>query len=80
MHVIDVNSGVRVAQGDVGVGPGDFRAPAPAKSTSAPLPPGDYELQRRALRLANWRAAFSARALETGADGDMHTLHRFRHG
>ena len=78
VHVIDLNSGVRVAQGDVGVGPGTFVRLRSEIDISA-LPPGDYELR---VALYDWQtgARLSARALETGADGDMHTLHRFRLG
>ena len=77
VHVIDLNSGVRVAQGDVGVGPGTFVRLRSETDISA-LPPGDYELR---VALYDWQTGarrLSARALETGADGDMHTLHRFR--
>ena len=75
VHVIDVNSGERVAQGDVGVGPGDFVRLASEIDVSA-LPPGDYELR---VALYDWRTGVRliASDLETGADGDMHTLHRF---
>ena len=78
VHVIDVNSGDRVAQGDVGVGLGTFFRLASEIDIST-LSPGDYELR---VALYNWKtgARLSARALETGADGDMHTLHRFRLG
>ena len=78
VHVIDLNSGVRVAQGDVGIGPGTFVRLRSEIDVSA-LPPGDYELR---VALYDWQtgARLSARALETGADGDMHTLHRFRLG
>ena len=78
VHVIDVNSGERVAQGDVGVGPGDFLRLASEIDVS-PLSPGDYELK---VALYNWKtgARLSARNTVTGADGDMNTLHRFRHG
>ena len=77
VHVIDVNSGDRVAQRDVGVGPGDFLRLASEIDVGA-LPPGDYELQ---VALYNWKtgARLSARNTVTGADGDIHTLQRFRH-
>ena len=78
VHVIDVNSGERVAQGDVGVGPGDFVRLASEIDVSA-LPPGGYELQ---VALYNWKTGsrLSAHNPVTGADGDMHTLHHFRLG
>ena len=75
VHVIDVNSGERVAQGDVGVGLGTFVRLASEIDVSA-LPPGGYELQ---VALYNWKtgARLSAHNTVTGADGDMHTLHLF---
>ena len=78
VHVIDVNSGERVAQGDVGVGPGDFVRLASEIDVSA-LPPGGYELQ---VALYNWKTGtrLSARDLETDEVSDMHTLHHFRLG
>ena len=78
VHVIDVNSGERVAQGDVGVGPGDFVRLASEIDISA-LPPGGYELQ---VALYDWKTGsrLSAHNTVTGADGDMHTLHNFRLG
>ncbi len=78
VHVIDVNSGERVAQGDVGVGLGTFFRLASEIDISALLP-GDFELR---VALYNWRsgARLSARDLETDEVGDMHTLHRFRLG
>ena len=77
VHVIDVKSGERVAQGDVGVGPGDFVRLASEIDISA-LPPGGYELQ---VALYNWQTGerLSARDLETDAISDIHTLHRFQH-
>ena len=76
VHVIDVNSGERVAQGDVGVGLGTFFRLASEIDVSA-LPPGDYELQ---VALYNWKTGerLSARDLETDEVGDMHTLYHFR--
>ena len=78
VHVIEVKSGERVAQGDVGVGPGDFVRLASEIDISA-LPPGGYELQ---VALYNWQTGerLSARDLETDAISDIHTLHRFRLG
>ena len=54
VHVID-QSGERVAQGDAGVGPGAI-VPLRSEIDVSALPPGDYEVARRALRLANGRA------------------------
>ena len=78
VHVIDVNTGERVAQGDVGVGLGTFFRLASEIDVSA-LPPGGYELQ---VALYNWQtgARLSAHNLETDEVGDMHTLHHFRLG
>ena len=78
VHVIDLNSGVRVAQGDVGVGPGAI-VPLRSEIDVSALPPGDYEVR---VALYDWQTGVRliARDLETGADGDMHTLHHFRLG
>ena len=75
VHVIDLKSGVRVAQGDVGVGPGSFVRLRSEIDISA-LPPGDYEVH---VALYDWQtgARLSARDLETEEVSDMHTLHRF---
>ena len=77
MHVFD-QRGLRVAQGDVGVGPGAI-VPLRSEIDVSALPPGDYEVH---VALYDWQtgARLSARDLETGADGDMHTLHHFRLG
>ena len=78
VHVIDVNSGERIAQGDVGVGPGAFVRLASEIDISA-LPPGDYEVR---VALYDWRTGerLSTRDAVSGADGDMYTLHHFRLG
>ena len=78
VHVIDVNSGERVAQGDFGVGLGTFFRLAREIDISA-LPPGGYELQ---VALYNWKTGerLGARNLETAEVGDMHTLHHFHVG
>ncbi len=75
VHVID-QSGQRVAQGDTGVGPGAI-VPLRSEIDVSTLPPGDYELR---VALYDWQtgARLIAHDLETGAIGDMHTLHRFR--
>ena len=76
VHVIDSRSGERVAQGDTGVGPGAI-VPLRSEIDISALPPGDYELR---VALYDWQTGvrLSARDLETGVVGDMHTLHRFR--
>ena len=51
VHVIDLNSGVRVAQGDVGVGPGAI-VPLRSEIDVSALPPGDYEVR---VALYDWR-------------------------
>ncbi len=78
VHVIDVNSGERIAQGDVGVGPGTFVRLASEIDISA-LPPGNYDLR---VALYDWQtgARLSSRDTETNEVGDMHTLHHFRLG
>ena len=78
VHVIDVHSGERVAQGDVGVGLGTFVRLASEIDVGA-LPPGGYELQ---VALYNWKtgARLYAHNLETDEVGDMQTLHHFRLG
>ena len=77
-HVIDVKTGERVAQGDVGVGPGSF-APVSTEIDISALPPGDYEMH---VALYDWQsgARLPARDAVTGASGDMHTLYSFRIG
>ena len=76
IHMIDTNSGERVAQGDVGVGPGNF-VPVSSEIEVGSLPPGEYEVQ---IALYDWQtgARLPARDLETGVVGDMHALQRFR--
>ena len=78
VHVIEAQSGERVAQGDTGVGPGAI-VPLRSEIDVSTLPPGDYELR---VALYDWQtgARLPARDLETGEDGDMHTLHHFRLG
>ena len=77
VHVID-QSGERVAQGDVGVGPGDFVTLRSEIDVSA-LPPGDYDLR---VALYDWQsgARLTARDIGDGRGGDMHTLYSFRIG
>ena len=78
VHIIDPLSGERVAQGDVGVGPGSF-APVSSEIDISVLPPGDYELR---VALYDWQsgARLPARDPVTGASGDIHTLYSFRIG
>ncbi len=77
VHVID-QSGERVAQGDVGVGPGAI-VPLRSEIDVSALPPGDYELR---VALYDWQTGtrLSARDPETDEVSDMHTLQRFRIG
>ena len=78
VHIIDVKTGERVAQGDVGVGPGIF-VPVSSSIDVSALPPGEYELR---LALYDWQTGvrLNARDLETGTSGDIHTLYSFRIG
>ena len=77
VHVINPRNGERVAQGDVGVGPGAIATTSSEIDISA-LPPGDYEVR---VALYDWQtgARLSARDLETDAISDIHTLHHFQH-
>ena len=77
VHVINPRNGERVAQGDVGVGPGAIATISSEIDISA-LPPGDYEVR---VALYDWQTGerLSARDLETDAISDIHTLHRFQH-
>ena len=76
LHVFAADSGERVAQGDVGVGPGAI-VPLRSELDIAALPPGEYELR---VALYDWQtgARLYARDLETGAAGDMLALQHFR--
>ena len=78
IHIIDSRSGVRVAQGDTGVGPGTFVRLRSEIDVSA-LPPGDYEVR---VALYNWQTGerLNAHDLETDEVGNMHALHHFRLG
>ena len=78
VHVIDVKTGERVAQEDVGIGPGAF-VPQGSEVDVNDLPPGDYEVR---IALYNWQSGerLSSRNLETGITGDMLTVHSFRIG
>ena len=77
VHVINPRNGERVAQGDVGVGPGAIATTSSEIDISA-LPPGDYEVR---VALYDWQTGerLSARDLETDAISDIHTLHHFQH-
>ena len=77
VHVINPRSGERVAQRDVGAGPGTIVALSSEIDISA-LPLGDYEVR---VALYNWQtgARLIARDLDTDEVGDIHTLHRFQH-
>ena len=76
LHVFAADSEERVAQGDVGVGPGAI-VPLRSELDIAALPPGEYELR---VALYDWQTGerLSARDLKTGAAGDMLALQRFR--
>ena len=78
VHIIDPISGERVAQGDVGVGPGSF-VPLRSEIDISALPPGDYELR---VALYDWQtgARLPARDVVTDEVSDMHTLYSFRIG
>ncbi|MCY3946979.1 MAG: glycosyltransferase family 39 protein [Anaerolineaceae bacterium] len=75
LHVMDPRTGERVAQSDIGVGPGAFVAVGSDIDVSA-LAPGDYELH---VALYDWQTGerLSARDLQTGDVSDMHVLQRF---
>ena len=77
VHIIDSRSGERVAQGDVGVGPGRHRPADAVKSTSARC---RRATTKCASRSTTGRPAerLPARDLETDEVSDIHTLHRFR--
>ena len=76
VHVIDVLTGERVAQGDVGAGPGAF-VPLRSEIDIGMLPAGDYEVH---FALYDWQtgARLPARDPGTGIVSDMHSLYRFR--
>ncbi len=75
VHIIDSYTDKRVAQGDVGVGPGKL-AQLLGEIDISGLPPGNYEVR---VALYDWQtgARLPARDLETDEVSDMHTLHRF---
>ena len=78
VHIIDVNTDERVAQGDTGIGSGAF-VPVSSEIDVSALPPGEYELR---VALYDWQTGvrLPARDLETGTSGDMHAVHSFRTG
>ena len=78
VHVVDVKTGERAAQGDVGIGPGAF-VPQGSEIDVIDLAPGNYEVR---IALYNWQTGerLSASDLETGTDGDMLAVHSFRIG
>ena len=78
LHVIDPRTGKRVAQGDVGVGPG-FYVMAESEIDAGALPPGDYEVH---VALYDWQTGerLIARDPQTGTVSDMQVLQRFRIG
>ena len=76
IHLIDARRDERVAQGDVGVGPGLF-VPLHSEVDISALQPGDYEVH---LALYDWRTGerMPARDLVTGVTDNIHVVHRFR--
>ena len=76
VHIIDSRSGARVAQGDVGVGPGAIVRRRSEVDVSG-LPKGDYEVR---VALYDWQTGVRliARDLDSDEVSDIHTLHRFR--
>ena len=76
VHVINVLTGERVAQGDVGAGPGAF-VPLRSQIDISMLPASDYEVH---VALYDWEsgARLPARDPVTGIVSDMHSLYRFR--
>ena len=78
LHVIDPDSGERMAQGDSGLGNGVY-IPVFRDIDVSHLPPGDYELH---VALYDWQTGerLIARDLQTGAVSDIHVLHRLRIG
>ncbi len=76
LHVVAADSGERVAQSDLGVGPGAI-VPLRSEVDISALPPGEYEVR---VALYDWQTGvrLPARDLETGAAGDMLALQRFR--
>ncbi len=78
VHLNDARTGERVAQGDIGVGPGNL-VPLHSEVDISALPHGDYEVQ---LALYDWRtgARLLARDLVSGVSSDIHVLHQFRIG
>ncbi len=78
LHVIDPRTGQRVAQGDVGVGPGAF-VPVRSDIDVSALAPGNYELH---VALYDWQTGerLMARDLQIGAVSDMHVLQHFQIG
>ena len=78
LHVIDPDSGERMAQDDSGLGKGVY-IPVLREIDVGALPPGNYELQ---VALYDWRTGerLTARNLQTGAISDMHVLQHFQIG
>ena len=78
LHVIDIRSGERVAQADVGLGHGRY-IPIYRDIAIDGLPPGDYELR---AGFYEWQTGqvLASRDLHTDAVSDMHVLRRFRTG
>lgn len=75
VHVIEPGTGNRVAQHDVGIGPGNL-VPYLSEIDASDLAPGSYEVQ---VALYDWQTGERLNALnpETGAQGNMLVLHQF---
>ncbi len=75
IHILDA-AGERVAQGDVGVGPGRY-IPLTSTIDLSALPTGDYEL---GVALYNWQTGerLAGHDLQGGAAGDYFPLFTFR--
>jgi len=78
LHVIDPETGERMAQGDSGLGKGVY-IPIFREIDVSALAPGNYELH---VALYDWQTGerLVARDLQTGAVSDMHVLQRFSLG
>ena len=76
VHVVDADSGLRVAQADSGIGPGIHVRKIADIDVSA-LPPGDYELQ---VAIYDWQTGerLMARDPANGVVSDVQVLQRFR--
>ncbi len=76
IHIIDPRNSERVAQADIGVGPGAF-VPLCHEIDVSALPPGEYEVR---VALYDWQTGerLPARDTETGVVSDVYALYHFR--